>query len=270
MALKLNFLGTRGSVAVDDPKYRLYGGSTMCAVVNANGTNIVFDAGSGFLEIRNYIEFDEDNKACIHLFISHTHFDHVMGIVACDIMFDPNVTVHIYGAVRENLSVKQQIDKFMSAPNWPVNSDIFKANVHYHDIKDTITVGDVKIVCAEGRHPGGCTIYKAFFENKCIVYATDYEIKEDNIDYLINFSKDADILICDGQYSRNELELKAGFGHSCWEDAIIVAKKANCKKLYIIHHDPYSNDDCLFDIETTQIKESKKFVFAKKGEEIIV
>ncbi len=270
MAFSVNFLGTRGSVAVDAPKYRLYGGSTMCTAVKTEKANIVFDAGSGFLEIADYINHNEDGTICMHLFLSHTHFDHVMGLAACDVMFNKNATVHIYGTQREGLSIRQQIDKFMSSPNWPVDSTIFTANVIYHDIKDTITIENVTIQSYEGNHPGGVVIFKLTCEGKTLIYATDYEITPDNIDKLIKISKDADILICDGQYSREELKNKAGFGHSCWEDAVIVAKKANCEKLYIIHHDPYSDDDFLFNIEDTVIQNRSKYVFAKKGEEILL
>ena len=77
-------------------------------------------------------------------------------------------------------------------------------------------------------------------------------------------AEDADILIHDGQYSNEELMRKRGWGHSSFEQAIEVAKKANVKKLIITHHDPDHDDTFLLDAERKCQKLFPECLFARE------
>ncbi|QHI39281.1 Ribonuclease BN [Kordia antarctica] len=54
---------------------------------------------------------------------------------------------------------------------------------------------------------------------------------------MVDFCKNADLLIHDAQYTDEELEL-----HSSFNQAMTTAEKANVKNLVLTHHDP-SHDD---------------------------
>ncbi len=64
-----------------------------------------------------------------------------------------------------------------------------------------------------------------------VVYATDTRPSEN----IVNFSKDADVLIHDGMFSAEELKDAIEKGHSTAEGAAEVAKAANVKKLFLTH-----------------------------------
>jgi ribonuclease BN (tRNA processing enzyme) len=54
---------------------------------------------------------------------------------------------------------------------------------------------------------------------------------------------DADLLIHDAQYSRDEYSEHVGWGHSAIDDAIAFAALARAKHLVTFHHDPSHDDD---------------------------
>ena len=69
--MKIYFLGTMGWF---DTKL----GNTLCVLVDTGKEYIIFDAGTGFSKIDNYIK----DKRPIYLFLSHFHLDHIIGLHA--------------------------------------------------------------------------------------------------------------------------------------------------------------------------------------------
>ncbi len=263
--IEVLFLGTRGSVSVDAKRYSVYGGATICTLIKADNEQIVFDAGSGFTDIQNHIDISKDGKATLHLFLSHTHFDHIMGLPVCDLMFNPDITIYIYGVSKDGLTIKEQIDRLMSPPIWPVSSDVFRANVIYRELTEDIQIGGILISHADGNHPGGCTMFKLKYGGKTLVYATDFEIDDSSEQKLVDFSKGADLLICDGQYDDNHATDRSGYGHSSWQRTAKVAQLGHVHRLCIFHHDPYSDDSYLTASETVLKQQNPCYFFARKG-----
>ncbi len=261
--LKIHFLGTRGSIPVDAEQYRIFGGATVCTLIKTETQNIILDAGSGFLNLEDYITVNENTV--LDILISHTHLDHIIGLLSSRLMFNNKIKINIYGKTRNGLTIKEQINTLMQAPTWPVNTDYFSPNVRFIEIFDELCIGNFKINIKEGNHAGGASLYKLLYDNKKIIYATDFEINETSILSLIDFSKNADFIICDGQYSDDYKLQKVGFGHSSWQDAVKSAKIANCKNMCIFHHDPYSTDEHLLKLETELKKNNANYFFARKG-----
>ncbi len=262
-SLEINFLGTRGSIPVNSKEYEIFGGATVCVLIKSENSNLLLDAGSGLIEIEEYINVDEDTV--LDILISHTHLDHIMGILVSRVMFNPKITINIYGVTRNNLSIKEQINKMMCAPIWPVDSNAFTANVNFIDIKKEVQIGKFDIKITEGNHAGGSSLFKITYNNKTIIYATDFELDDNSMQTLVDFSKNADLLICDGQYSDDNKMEKIGFGHSSWQDVLIASRMANCKQVCIFHHDPYSSDEYLLGIENTLKNKSNTCFLARKG-----
>ena len=75
-----------------------------------------------------------------------------------------------------------------------------------------------------------------------VVFATDIEGFIGGDKRLVNFSKNANVLIHDAQYSLPEYDMFQGFGHSTFEMACDVAKNAGVEKLVLSHHDPKHSD----------------------------
>ena len=59
---------------------------------------------------------------------------------------------------------------------------------------------------------------------------------------LAAWCQDADFLVHDAQYSREEYKTHAGFGHSTYEEALSLAEQAGVQQLAFFHHDPAHSD----------------------------
>lgn len=67
--------GSRGSSPTPGGRFIRHGGHTSCLSLSHDGAQFVFDAGSGIRELGRSLM--EDSPRQIHLFITHTHWDHI-------------------------------------------------------------------------------------------------------------------------------------------------------------------------------------------------
>jgi len=74
--------------------------------------------------------------------------------------------------------------------------------------------------------------------------ALSAEIKE-KYDQLqvIDFLRDAAVLIADSQFDIAEYETRRGWGHTCADDTVDLAIRAGVKQLFLFHHDPDHDDE---------------------------
>ena len=85
---------------------------------------------------------------------------------------------------------------------------------------------------------------------------------------MVALSRNADLLIHDSQYTAEELEVKKGWGHSCWKQAIEVAEKAGVKKLALFHHDPDHDDTFLSNMEKECQKRYPRAFLARENDQV--
>jgi len=79
-SLFVRFWGTRGSIAVPGERTAKYGGNTACVEVRTDdGTIIVLDCGTGARELGHHLLQSAPQPLRVHLFIGHTHWDHIQG-----------------------------------------------------------------------------------------------------------------------------------------------------------------------------------------------
>ena len=96
----VTFWGVRGSIATDDPDKTHFGGNTSCVEVNAHdGSHIIFDSGTGIRSLGNRIADEHDSEYEINLFLSHTHWDHILGFP----FFDEPGTYRYYCSIHPTL-----------------------------------------------------------------------------------------------------------------------------------------------------------------------
>ncbi len=273
--MKIKFWGVRGSIPCPGPDTVKYGGNTACIeLILDSGLRIIIDAGSGIRELGNYIltnrKFQKDD---IKIFITHTHWDHIMGFPFFSPMYMPEVRVKIFGPrTSENDSLEKIIGGQWTHNYFPVLYEDLAAQVEYIEIKeDTYNLGGGLVLKTKSLlHPVACLGYR--FEYKGKVFCTVYDTEPfTDMEEIIDFIKDADLLVHDAQYTEAEYRSsKSGWGHSYMEYALDIAEKGKVKRLAFFHHDPDRTDKQI-DLFSQRYNSSKlQSFFAKEKDEIFL
>lgn len=295
--MKIKLWGVRGSIACPGKDTVEFGGNTACIEIRFSDINrlIIIDAGSGIRPLGHYLMENDLKKGNINteIFITHTHWDHILGFPFFLPIYQKGTNLKVYGPVTyEEDSLEKIVGDQLSYRYFPVLHSELAANIKYYQLNETILdLGDnIKLKTKYLNHTLLCLGYR--FEYKGKVFCTCYDnepfrnlftytdnmssedsdifkegkiaAKEEN-EKISAFFSDADILIHDAQYTKDEyFDSKIGWGHSYFEGVIDKAAKANVKKLILFHHDPLRTDTELTLLE-------KKFCKNKKnGMEIII
>ena len=258
----VSFWGTRGSISTPGSRTEKYGGNTPCVSIEYEDTVIVLDAGTG---IRNLgLEMAKEikkKKRTIYILLSHTHWDHIQGLPFFAPAYMKNVNLAIYGSPQKEVLLESILQGQMDVNYFPVDMNAFEANISISEIsKNKIKLGPITVDCQEQVcHPGGSVRYRMTAGNKTIVYATDVELDliytkrrtKDSVKLAKeyeSFISNADLLIADAQYTKEEYPDKKGWGHSSVSNVVKIATKSKVKQLAMFHHDPQHSDTALDDL----------------------
>jgi len=77
---KLVFHGVRGSRPVADKRVIKYGGNTSSILVEKGDRIVIFDAGTGIINIGDYLKNERKDIKILDIFLTHFHFDHILGL----------------------------------------------------------------------------------------------------------------------------------------------------------------------------------------------
>jgi phosphoribosyl 1,2-cyclic phosphodiesterase len=269
--MKVTFWGTRGSIPSPGPDTVRYGGNTSCVEVRADGHVLIFDAGTGIRSLGLALarEF-EDQPLTVHLFISHTHWDHIQGFPFFVPAYKPDTTIHVYGAPGQGQSLEKVLRGQMEADYFPVGLCDMAARVDIHEFRAIpFDIGDVRVDAAHVNHPAMNLAYRVTWDGRRLVYATDIEPYANTLDHvagrgadgrmfgekldreLVEFAAGADLHIADAQYTDDEYPAKIGWGHSSLTATVDLAISARVKTLALFHHDPMHGDDVVSSMERT-------------------
>jgi len=300
----VRFWGVRGSIPCPGPDTVKYGGNTTCLEIRADKRLIIIDLGTGAKPLADFLMANDSKQGPldIDIFITHTHWDHIMGFPMFAPVFVPGTKLRIRGPVSYNDdTLASIIGDQLSYRYWPVRQSELSAIIEYKELKEiSVDLGDgLKVRTKYLNHPILCLGYRFDYQGKSIVTAFDHEpfrnlfptdpqdpnyseeaafegeeaAKEEN-EKMLNFCNGADILIHDAQYTAEEFEKHLGWGHSSYNYAMEVASRSNVKKLVFFHHDPNYKDNKLESIEE-QCKNDAKgksfdIIMAREGLQIEV
>lgn len=249
----IDFWGCRGTLTVPGKQTVIYGGHTNCiTLMIANKHYLIFDAGTGIKALSNFLV--KNNKLPINakIFITHPHYDHICGIPFFAPLYQKGNQFEILGPNQHGHKLDKVIANQMDSVYFPVTMKEFASQITFRGLtEETFFIDDVKVESIYLNHPGRCLGYRVSINGKSFCYITDNELHlEDSphynqfqVDKLINFIKDASVLVIDTMYTDSEYKSKAGWGHSCVSRVIDIADKANVKLLCLHHHDPDQTDD---------------------------
>lgn len=229
-----------------------FGGNSACVQVEAGGHLIIFDAGTG-LRILGLDLLDKgfgQGEGEGHLFLSHTHWDHIMGLPFFVPFYRKGNRFKIYGA---HPDLRDRLMNQQSPPHFPVPFTSYEADVEVVEIRDMecVELGPVRVTWKAMAHPGVSYTYRVEYEGKSVVYSTDAEYKRlepEDLAPTVEFFRDADLLIFDSQYTFVEGIEKEDWGHSSTFIGVDLAVAANVKRLAFFHHEPTYTDTKLMSV----------------------
>ena len=264
--MKVRILGTRGSLPSTNPDTLRYGGNTSCIEVMDEDQTIIFDAGTGIMNL----SIDKAvAKTRFDILLTHLHIDHIQGLGFFKPLFNSKNEIHIWGPASSSRTLQNRLNRYFSPPLFPVLFRDLPCQKHLHEIShSTFEIGSLKIDSRFINHPGPTIGYRITNGKSVFSYLPDHEPfmgdrgwdTEKKWISGIELAADADLLIHDSQYTTEEYQKHVGWGHCSIDQAVRFASIAEVRKLLLFHHDPNHTDNQLDDI-LNSFMEDKSYGF---------
>jgi CheY-like chemotaxis protein len=249
--------GCRGSTPTPGARFLRHGGNTSCFCVTYGDEKYIFDAGSGIRELG--AEIAKGKRRRLHLFITHTHWDHIQGFPFFAPAYLPDFEITIWGAELFGKDLRSVFSGQLDRDYFPVQMEDMNSNLDFRHLPASpIEMGKVKVSWEYSQHPGATVGYKIDIDGFKIAWVPDNEFLQGHTgdpraitrDHplvtpyrkMIQFLSDVDVLIHEAQYTPEEYPSKIGWGHSSVTNACILMKFAGVKRWIVTHHDPLHDD----------------------------
>jgi len=224
-----------------------FGGHTSCVELQtARDEYFVCDMGSGARAFGEHVLARQGGRpATVNIFMSHVHWDHIMGFPFFGPAYVHGTRIRIYGChpVLEHAFRLQQ-----APPCFPVAFNQLSASIEFVKLApgETREVSGMRVTPKVQRHSGDSYGFRFEAEDRSVIYSTDSEHKlEDPAETaaFVKFFRGADLVIFDAMYSLAEaVSVKADWGHSSNIIGVELCQMAEAKHLMLFHHEP-ANDD---------------------------
>jgi phosphoribosyl 1,2-cyclic phosphodiesterase len=235
----------RGSIPTPGPATVRYGGNTSCVEVRSGDDIVILDAGSGLRALGRALLTEFKNQPLnLTLLLTHTHWDHIQGLPFFAPIYDPRCHLRILGGEGARKGLVGALTGQMESTYFPVPFAKLPSNIEIEELKDfNLNIGSVCVRARRANHPGLCVGYRLLSPDGLIAFFPDAESRRGGEDReMIEFLRDADVLILDSQYNSAEYKRHVGWGHGCVDDSVALAMQAGVKQLYLFHHDPDHDD----------------------------
>jgi phosphoribosyl 1,2-cyclic phosphodiesterase len=248
-----------------------YGGNSPCVEIDA-GTDLFYvcDMGSGARAFGNRVmaRTQSGKPPVVNIFMSHVHWDHIMGFPFFLPAYTPGARLRIHGChdVLEHAFRTQQ-----SPPFFPVDYRSLEATIEYVPLilNKPQRVGDLIVTPRLQRHTGDSYGYRFEQAGRTVIYSTDSEHKLENVaetKAIAHFFRNADLIIFDAMYSLlDAVSVREDWGHSSNIMGVELAQMAHAKHLCMFHHEPSFSDE---DIEAVLSQTIRFEQLTRDGHEV--
>lgn len=230
-----------------------FGTATTCAEVCTPKTQIIIDGGTGLHQMSAEMMKGPAGKgqAEIHIFMTHFHWDHMLGIPFFAPHFIKGNKIHYY-AVQDDIERIVKI-KF-TKPMFPVAYENLPSTLVYHRLepRKPLMLGDFKITPYQLDHPDPCWGYKIESNGKVYSHCVDTEgtrVSPEALGPDLPLYQGVDMMFFDAQYTLPELAEKANWGHSAAQIGLDLAFREKIKNVVFAHHDPGADARQIFGLE---------------------
>jgi len=195
-----------------------------------------------------------------HVFMSHLHWDHIMGFPFFMPAYLPGNHVTIYGC---HDRLEEAFRRQNAAPSFPVDFSRMEAHIEFVRLEPErdYEIAGMRVRAKRQRHGGDSYGYRLERHGKVVVYSTDSEHKQDDpeeVRAFVEFFREADLVIFDAQYSlADAISVKEDWGHSSNVVGVEMCQLARARRLCLYHHEPIFDDERIAGLlaETRRLEE---------------
>lgn len=271
--MELRLWGVRGSIPAPGPDTVVHGGNTTCIEVREDsGELIVLDAGTGIRGLG--LALARQMPVTAHLFITHSHWDHIHGLPFFVPLFVPGNRVIVHGP--PDLVTGEGIERVMNVQMqysyFPVREAELRATLDYRTLSpgESVAVGKATVTPVLLNHPVLDYGYRIDCGDKSCFFTGDHEphanlyppedpahascqaLVDERQAELLAAIAGVDLIVADCAYGSAEYASRRGWGHGTFASSIRMAKEAGARRLVCTHHEPTRSDAellSLFDAE---------------------
>jgi len=245
-----------------------FGGHTSCVEIESGADEYcVCDMGSGARAFGAHVLARQGARpATVNIFMSHMHWDHIMGFPFFGPAYVQGTRLRIYGC---HPGLEQAFRRQQEPPGFPVKFDQLGGAIEFIHLEpgSTREVAGMRVNTLLQRHSGDSYGYRFERDGKSVVYSTDSEHKLDDraeTDRFVRFFKNADLVVFDAMYSfADAISVKADWGHSSNVVGVELCQLAGARHLALFHHEP-ANDDAAI---TELLRDARRLEELTRGEQ---
>jgi len=240
-----------------------YGGNSSCVELDI-GTEepVLCDLGTGVRPFGLSVLARKGplTPCTFHVFMSHLHWDHIMGFPFLPHVYIPGNRIVIYGC---HAGMEEAFRRQHAAPCFPVDYSGLSAKIEFVKLEPgrRVRYAGLDITPRLQLHSGDSYGYRFEHGGKVVVYSTDSEYKTDDKGVtreVVDFFRNADLVIFDAMYSMADtVSVKEDWGHSSNVVGVELCQLARAKHLCIYHHEPVHDDAKIASVlqETLRLEE---------------
>jgi phosphoribosyl 1,2-cyclic phosphodiesterase len=247
---------------LDFPTRSSYGGTSACVEISSGTDAVVCDMGSGLRALGQHLMRQQGpgQPRVYNFFMSHLHWDHIMGFPFFPPAYIPGNTIRIHGC---HATMAEAFRRQHADPCFPVQWEQLAAEVRFCQLEPgrTYEINGFRVTAKLQPHHGDSYGYRFEKAGKIVVYSTDGEHKLESdveTDAMVEFYRDADLVIFDAMYSLADMvTMKEDWGHSSNTVGVDLCLRANVKHLCMFHHEPMYDDEMIHQVlqETLRYEE---------------
>ncbi|MDR2546404.1 MAG: MBL fold metallo-hydrolase [Lachnospiraceae bacterium] len=227
--MKISILGSAGWMPSDNRQ-------TTSIMVRNESTLLLFDAGTGVANLQAYEDILERYDE-LHVFLSHYHLDHTMGICFLPRWFrDRKITFHVPARTLGGMNGEEVLGLLHNTESFPISLSKLAAEVKVklYEGNTAFMAGDLRLETKAQTHSNPSFAVKI---NDLVCFATDTIVDKST------FSWANDVRVLFHECWSDE---KDGSGHSSYQEILAarewLKQSANeggtVPKIYLIHQNP--------------------------------
>ena len=245
-----------------------YGGHSPCVQIETGGPDFVIcDLGTGVRAFGQQViaRHGIATPQTYRVFLSHLHWDHIMGFPLFTPAYVRGNRIVIYGGHEAS---EEALRRQHGAPSFPVDFDDLAATIEFvrlepgrdHDLDG------LRVRLLRQRHSGDSYGYRFTANGRTVVYSTDSEHRLDDLaetERFVAFFRDADLVVFDAMYSlADSMSVKADWGHSSNLVGVELCRLARARHLCLFHHEPVHGDEAISRI----LQETRRYAELAPGD----